>query len=57
VHLAFVELRDRLQELLVRYGLFETLDREHFYPSVDAAIAAITADEDDGGVARPADLG
>jgi len=57
VHLAFVELRDRLQELLVRYGLFETLDREHFYPSVDAAIAAISADEDDGGVARPADLG
>ena len=53
VHLAFVELRDRLEELLLRYGLFETLDRDHFYPSVDAALAAIAAEEKDGGVARP----
>ncbi|WP_343050149.1 SulP family inorganic anion transporter [Nocardioides ungokensis] len=41
VHLAFVELRDRLADLLLRYGLFETLDRDHFYPSMDAALAAI----------------
>jgi MFS superfamily sulfate permease-like transporter len=53
VHLAFVELRGRLEELLLRYGLFETLDRDHFYPSVDAALAAIAAEEKDGGVARP----
>jgi high affinity sulfate transporter 1 len=46
VNLAFVELRDRLQELLLRYGLFETLDRDHFYPSVDGALAAITADSE-----------
>ncbi len=46
VHLAFVELRGRLQELLQRYGLFETLDRDHFYPSVDAALAAIAAEEE-----------
>jgi len=52
VHLAFVELRGRLEELLLRYGLFETLDRDHFYPSVDAALAAIAAEEEDGGVAR-----
>ena len=37
----------------LRYGLFETLDRDHFYPSMDAALAAIAADEEDGGVARP----
>ena len=43
VHVAFVELRSRLQDLILRYGLFETLDRDHFYPSVEAALAAIAA--------------
>ena len=28
IHLAFVELRDRLQELTLRYGLLETLDKD-----------------------------
>jgi MFS superfamily sulfate permease-like transporter len=41
VHLAFVEMRTRLQDLVRRHGLFETLDREHFYPSIGAAIADI----------------
>ena len=41
VHLAFVELRGRLRELVERYGLNETLDREHFYPSIDVALADI----------------
>ena len=41
MHLAFVEMRARLQELTLRYGLLETLDRDHFYPTLDAAIAAI----------------
>jgi MFS superfamily sulfate permease-like transporter len=45
VHLAFVELRDRLAELLLRYGLYETLDRDHFYGSVEEALAAIAAEE------------
>ena len=40
-HMAFVELRTRLRDLVQRHGLFETLDREHFYPSLDAALAAI----------------
>jgi MFS superfamily sulfate permease-like transporter len=40
---AFVELRDRLQELVRRYGLDTTLDQEHFYPSLDQALAAIRA--------------
>ena len=43
VHLAFVELRTRLQDLLLRYGLLETLDRDHFYPTIDVALAEITA--------------
>ena len=43
VHLAFVEMRARLQDLVVRYGLMDTLDKDHFYPSMDTAVAAITA--------------
>jgi MFS superfamily sulfate permease-like transporter len=38
IHLAFVELRDRLQDLVRRYGLHTTLDQEHFYPSLDRAL-------------------
>ncbi len=54
VHLAFVELRNRLQDLILRYGLFETLDRDHFYPSIEEAIAAIAAsDAADGGAGPP----
>jgi hypothetical protein len=26
-----------------RHGLFDTLDRDHFYPSLDAALAAVSA--------------
>ena len=40
-HMAFVELRSRLQDLMRRHGLFETLDRDHFYPSIDTALDAI----------------
>jgi anti-anti-sigma regulatory factor len=46
IHMAFVELRSRLQDLVKRYGLLETLDRDHFYPSVATALAAIH-DEDE----------
>ncbi len=35
-------LRDRLEDLVVRYGLHTTLDREHFYPSLDRALADIS---------------
>jgi high affinity sulfate transporter 1 len=43
VHLAFVELRTRLEDLVFRYGLFATLDRDHFYDSIDEALDAIDA--------------
>ncbi len=45
VHIAFVDLRTRLQDLVLRYGLFETLDRAHFYPSITHALEAIAAEE------------
>ena len=41
VHLAFVEPRDGLHDLVRRYGLSTTLDREHFYPSLDCVLDAI----------------
>ncbi len=46
VHMAFAEMRERLQDLTFRYGLFATLDRDHFYPTLDAAIETIEALED-----------
>jgi high affinity sulfate transporter 1 len=41
IHMAFVEMRSRLQDLVLRYGLFETLDRDRFYPTIDDAVVAI----------------
>jgi len=55
VHLAFVEMRSRIQELALRYGLFETLDRTHFYPTIETALAAIDAGDDNTPGAGPGD--
>jgi high affinity sulfate transporter 1 len=41
VHMAFVEMRTRLQKLVREYGLLKTLDRDHFYPTIDIALEAI----------------
>jgi MFS superfamily sulfate permease-like transporter len=41
VHLAFVELRTRLRDLVHDYGLLNTLDHDHFYVSIDEALADI----------------
>ncbi len=41
VHLAFAGLRDRVQDLVKRYGLLDTLDADHFYPTLDVAIEAV----------------
>ena len=43
VHLAFAEMRSRLQDLTLRYGLLETLDRDHFYPTLETALAEVQA--------------
>ena len=37
----FVELRSRLHDLVIRYGLLETLDHRHFYDEIDDALADI----------------
>lgn len=46
IHIAFVELRDRLHDLIRRYGLHTTLDQEHFYPSLDRALDDIAPTPD-----------
>ena len=46
VHVAFAELRDRLQDLILRYGLFETLDRDHFYPTLETAVDAVQREQE-----------
>jgi MFS superfamily sulfate permease-like transporter len=46
VHVAFVELRSRLQDVVCRYGLFQTLDRDHLYGSIEEALVAIDAATD-----------
>jgi MFS superfamily sulfate permease-like transporter len=43
VKVAFVEMRSRLQDLVNRYGLDTTLDRDHFYDSISEALSAIDA--------------
>jgi MFS superfamily sulfate permease-like transporter len=47
VHLAFVELRGRIQDLLHRYGMFATLDRSHIFPTIGMAMAAIGSENRD----------
>jgi high affinity sulfate transporter 1 len=48
IHLAFVELRTRLRDLVHDYGLYKTIDRDHFYGSIEDALADIDATPSDG---------
>ncbi len=48
VHMAFVELRSRLHDLVRDYGLHKTLDSEHFYASIEEALADIAANPGEG---------
>ncbi len=47
IHLAFVELRDRLQDRVERYGLLEELDQEHFFAKMKPALRDIAAHDPD----------
>jgi high affinity sulfate transporter 1 len=49
VHLAFVELRTRLRDLVHDYGLYEELDRDHFYNSIEEALADIDSEAGSAG--------
>lgn len=45
IHLAFAELQPAVQERLRTFGLHDTIDARHFYPTLEAAIVAITSRE------------
>jgi MFS superfamily sulfate permease-like transporter len=43
IHVAFVELRDRLRDRVETYGLYEELDRRHFFAKMKPALRDIAA--------------
>jgi MFS superfamily sulfate permease-like transporter len=47
IHMAFVELRDRLQDRVETYGLLSELDREHFFAKMKPALRDIAAHDPD----------
>lgn len=38
IHLIFAELRDSVKEKIERYGLLDTIDRRHFFPTIDGVV-------------------
>ncbi len=40
ISLVFAEMKDPVREKIERYGLTRTIDPEHFFPTLGAAIAA-----------------
>ena len=39
ISLVFAELKDPVRRKIERYGLTRTIDPQHFFPTIDAAIA------------------
>jgi high affinity sulfate transporter 1 len=40
IHLVFAELKDPVKAKIIRYGLLETIDYRHFYPTIESAVNA-----------------
>ena len=45
-HLIFAELKDPVKDKMIRYGLLETIDRRHFYPTIKKAVEAFHQEVD-----------
>ena len=41
ISLVFAEMKDPVREKIERYGLTRTIDPEHFYPTVGAAVGRL----------------
>ena len=39
-HLVFAELKDPVRDALARYSIYDTIDPDHFYPTIKAAVRA-----------------
>ena len=44
IHLVFAELKDPVRDKIERYSLYETIDPNHFYPTIKTAIKAFRAE-------------
>jgi len=40
IHLAFAALKDPVRDRIIQYGLLETIEKRHFFPTVEAAVQA-----------------
>jgi high affinity sulfate transporter 1 len=40
IHLVFAELKDPVKDRAIRYGLLETIEHKHFFPTIDVAVEA-----------------
>jgi high affinity sulfate transporter 1 len=40
IHLVFAELKDPVKDKIIRYGLLDTIDSRHFYPTIETAVEA-----------------
>jgi hypothetical protein len=38
IHLILAEIKDPVREKIKRYGLLDTIDRRHFYATIDVAV-------------------
>jgi MFS superfamily sulfate permease-like transporter len=54
IHLAFAELQSGVRDTIVRYGLLETIDEGHFYPSVTQGVEAFRREVGDVASGAPA---
>jgi MFS superfamily sulfate permease-like transporter len=46
IHLILAELKDPVKDKIERYGLYDTIDRRHFYPTIKKAIKAFHREMD-----------
>ena len=44
IHLVFAEMKDPVKDKIIKYGLLETIDQRHFYPTIETAVAAFHAE-------------
>jgi len=56
IHLAFAELQSGVRDVIVKYGLLETIDRRHFYRSVTEGVEAYRRGTDTDGRSDGADV-
>ena len=38
IHLILAELKDSVKDKIVKYGLYDTIEWRHFYPTIDKAV-------------------